>query len=600
VGGGQGIDFTGAAIDKYLSMPLLQSPETVIGMVVSPGRNEARVQTTNYRFVHDRIFNVWERDTGGMSAGISFTKMLGGKTQAFFLANGQVWREDVDSSTPADAGTPYQGSIMSAWVRPNGPEGWIQLFRARALGEITAAGTVNQPALTVFYDNDDAIFESFQPTAQIAATQTTPIRADAQVRNQRCSTFKLKIDLPSGDALVRLDAWSAAVHVWPGMQPLPVAQKWGATIPAPPPPPPPPPAPSLIPVPTVGTKPVILTGVLTGDHLNNARQIFWQYKNHLLANGYAVIQSYDASGALPAPGVDSWTDYTKLKGTGGGGVGNSWIVLQNTTTGMQFCFEVIVTFAWLEVKILISPTVGFTGGTTMARPTASDQLLDMNAGYIFGTGPAGDQQFYAACWTDRAGNYARVAWIYGGHAKMCWAAENLAYAPAGWSKHYMLETWGWGNTDVTFVGNRQHLRAYALYWGSGGSFKGIVTPAPDTVVQPECALESTNSTWTPNVNTIPNGFSNQWIWIPPRGITKSLGAVNVNGFWGYVRDEWWLPNDSIDQFSDFDTMGDNDDFIIIGQRVLVWGIGAVSNYGLGLGVPSTRYGTSRFYGRNTL
>lgn len=222
----QEIDFVGAAIDLYLSMPLLASPETVTGMVLSSSKNEVRVQTTNYRFVHDRIFDVWERDTGGMTGNsILFTRMLGTR-QALFLANGQMWIEAADSTTPTDAGTPYSGIVRGPWMRPMNMEGRIRLSHLRAVGECTApSGVVAQPAIAIFFDNDESLFEVFRPRAPVAAI-AGPIRSDAKPRRQLCSAFSSQFTLPSGDATVRFDAWSALVSVEPGMQGLGASNNW--------------------------------------------------------------------------------------------------------------------------------------------------------------------------------------------------------------------------------------------------------------------------------------------------------------------------------------------------------------------------------------
>lgn len=227
VNGSQEIDYVGAAIEKYLQMPLIASQETVIGMVVSPRLYEVRIQTRNYRFVHDRTFDVWYRDTGGMgsASGIVMTKMLGSETQCMFTSTGQFWIEAPDSVTPNDAGTSYAGTVRSAWVRPASMDGRILLYRGRCLGECTAAGTVAQPTLTIYFDNDDSIYETFQPIENIT-NDVGPIRAEGQVRRQKCTSFSMQLTLPLGDASVRLDAWAASVEVLPGLVPLSRAQKW--------------------------------------------------------------------------------------------------------------------------------------------------------------------------------------------------------------------------------------------------------------------------------------------------------------------------------------------------------------------------------------
>jgi hypothetical protein len=591
----QEADFVGSAIDLYLSMPLLKSPETVTGLVLSTPENEVRVQTTHYRFVHDRIFNVWMRDTGGfLATPILFTRMLNNR-QVFFLASGAMWFEADDSNTPTDAGIAYAGNLRGPWMRPANMEGWIRLRRMRAVGECITAGATAQPTVTIFFDNNDNLSESWQPRASISLV-AGPIRADFKPRKELCTSFSPQLTLPAGDATIRFDSWAALVSIEPAMQALPGNDNWGpgavvATSPCPE-------CPQLRPI----VMPVVLTGVLRGNHMDNSSQMVWQWKEYLKTVGWFVVQSYNANSVLPAPGVDSWASFADLNAGGyrhDGFGGDSWIVLGNPNNAMQIMMHVGVTSApgWLGMDLWMSPGAGFTGGTIGAYPTATDGIQDGNPGYIFGSINPDDYQFYAIAWTAADGSYTRVAWVFAGHVKSFWCIEKLSSSPTGWTKNFMFETWKGFDGDVLDVFARPRATVFQSAYGSSGTFKTVVTPGPDTITPVEGTMEADIHDIVINDQPIANGFSNQYLWTASRGIADRVGGANQKGFWGYVRDEWWVPADAMSLFADFDTMGDNFEFVIIGQRVLRWGLGAIGS-GLGLSSPSTNYPSSRWYGRD--
>lgn len=343
-----------------------------------------------------------------------------------------------------------------------------------------------------------------------------------------------------------------------------------------------------------GAKPVIITGNLHGNLDDNQRDVMWQIKEALKAGGWTVLQSYNASGVLPAPGVDSWVTYLDLRGTGGGGVGDSWIVLKNASNTMQLCFQILVSGGWLEVQRTMSPSAGFTGGTPVARPTATDEILDSTAGYLLGTGPPGNTQFYALVWIASDISYTRVATFYAGRLRQFWQFDKLFTTPTGWANPFLMGVFSWGNTDYTVAGNQATIFLYMTILGSGGTFKSLLTPAPNTVTSVEGTLDSNVTFAVPNQVPIANAFSNQYIWVAPLGYMKRGGAASVNGFWGYTHDQWWTIPAGV--FIDCDTMGDAFDYIILGQMLVRWGLGAPAGR---LGeAGSTNYPSSRWYGRS--
>jgi hypothetical protein len=206
------VKFIGQPVDQYLNQPLVQARETVIGAVFSSATNEVRFQTTNYRLVYDRLRGLWYRDTGAGMQNVVSTCMVGSK-QALFKSDGTMWVEG-DETVKQDAGVSFVPSIRSAWIRPAGTDGRLRLYMARVIMTRTAGGASVTPSMSIFYDNDDSIVETFTPAAIGGATLVS--RGSVQPRRHRCSAFSLLLTLPGNDVSLRLDAWGAEVGMRSG------------------------------------------------------------------------------------------------------------------------------------------------------------------------------------------------------------------------------------------------------------------------------------------------------------------------------------------------------------------------------------------------
>lgn len=597
--GGQQIDFVGAAIDRYLSMPLLESQETVTGMVLSAGANEVRIQTNSYRFVHDRIFNLWIRDTGGMvaSSGIVMTKMLGGTQQCMFTAAGQLWREAADTVTPSDAGIAYAGTVRTAWIRPNGVEGWLRVYRARVLGECTVAGSVAQPTLTIFYDSDDTVFESFQPIVSISATKG-PIRAEGQPRRIKCGSFSLQLTLPVGDASVRLDAWSATAIVLPGAQPLSLTQKWlhsGTGIPICPPCPP---------VPTPGPTPLVLAPPIVAKVHNNIvdtqggpnqRDLLVKVKNALIASGkWTVVSSSD--GATVSP-TDLWTDWTKVLGFPFGV--SSWIVLRGVVRGWEIRLSAPITIGWTEVTFSYSPSGSYAGGSTTVLPTAADNL-DICGNSWLGRFPAASPTYYAIVWNAADGSNMRVGWFYLGHMIAWWQIDSLYMSGSPNTSSWTNPSMG-AACRVIFdpATDWQKLTANKFSFSGLGAndFEKAAWVPPGVLSDllygsTERVLNASSNAYpSATVGAAPNPWNSKYMWVSPMGMHSSGGGSPTN-FLGYLQDQWWTtPN-----FNDGDTI-DGGKYIIVGESILPYDGTLAPPIGGGVSVD---YPKTSFYGRTTL
>lgn len=350
-----------------------------------------------------------------------------------------------------------------------------------------------------------------------------------------------------------------------------------------------------IPIPTVSTRPTVVTGDLHGSVSNNQCDILVKVKNVYKTGGWFVVQSCDGN-SVGAAGVDLWTSYLSVLGaSGGGGAGGSWIVLGNPWNAEQMCLYCTVsslTTGWAEIRVVMGPAGGFTGGTVSARPTAPGEVVDTDTTHTawLGTGPVGNPQLYAIVWVASDGSYTRTAWIFAGHLKTFWNWNTLQNTPTGWTKGFVLDVWKNGQTDMTAIGIKARTSDFTTNWGSGGTYKGVLVPSPDTVLNVNGTLESgPGSPYVPDQAPSAFRLGNQYIWVAPLGYIQP----SSNGFLGYSIDNWWtVPS----IFNDLDTMGDNADFIIFNQMILQWGLGLVGTQ-MGLSTPSTNYLTNRFYGR---
>lgn len=82
--------------------------------------------------------------------------------------------------------------------------------------------------------------------------------------------------------------------------------------------------------------------------------------------------------------IDRWIDASDLQSsTSTTTGGKSWFVFENTVTGAQFAVvhrSSSVSFEWINIHLLVSPELGFSGGTTVLFPAAADERTAVNNG----------------------------------------------------------------------------------------------------------------------------------------------------------------------------------------------------------------------------
>lgn len=217
---GANVAYAGAGIDKWFNQPQIATPETVYDAVFMPKQNEVRFVTTNYVFVFDLKYQTWVRySLAGFRRCLNINDAM-----VLFKMDGTVWREG-DASQTTDNGTPYNGIIRSAWIRPT-TFGQIRLYRGLVLGERTGGGGNVTPTMQIYEDNSDTPVQSFTPPTPVM-DGTLVVQAEARPQRQNCSAFSLQVTLPPSDTTFRLAKWGAEIGVRGGRaQKQPAGNSW--------------------------------------------------------------------------------------------------------------------------------------------------------------------------------------------------------------------------------------------------------------------------------------------------------------------------------------------------------------------------------------
>jgi hypothetical protein len=113
---------------------------------------------------------------------------------------------------------------------------------------------------------------------------------------------------------------------------------------------------------------------------------------------------------------------------------HSWIVMRNPVTGIEFCIDWnSATGKYVSTRVF-SANAGFTGGTTTARPTATDESVIESAGAWFPS-TAGRQQVHVLHSMD--GTVTYVFTLYRGAVIGFWMLGAVGDPVDGWTLPYM-------------------------------------------------------------------------------------------------------------------------------------------------------------------
>lgn len=193
------------------------------------------------------------------------------------------------------------------------------------------------------------------------------------------------------------------------------------------------------------------TGTTEGD----ADDLIIKVKNLLKTldlNAWGVVYSCNGSVAGAAgDGVDRWSTAADVVHANAG-VAHSWIVLRQSVLGSNF--QLLIDFCSgnaYQAAISYSKTVGFSGGSTTAAPTATDQcpLNSASVGTAANWGPLNSNHtgtFHLLTSSD--GKALRLFVCTGGSTVGAWLLDEPQNYPTGWTSPHIAWIYSSGSAGV--------------------------------------------------------------------------------------------------------------------------------------------------------
>jgi len=283
---------------------------------------------------------------------------------------------------------------------------------------------------------------------------------------------------------------------------------------------------------------------------------FWlAVKNALLAfasNPWTVVSSSDG---VTSGASDLWTDASKLVHHG---TTRSWIVLKQTgmcSGNFQLCIDFNNATASTGT-VVVSPNAGFTGGSTTARPTATDEYALISTSMILqlfsdvGTRWTVMQTSDGAC--------TRILMAHGGSVRTTILLETPNNATTGWSNAF----------SVLWLPNSAATIADLISTYNWKSRFGSTNATCVTLVEGfATALGPSDTTW----GNIANEISSEWPMWPLGFAANTVGARGRHGSFF----DLWAGSSGVAAGDTYPGDGSNQ-FVQWGALIVPWGGGAVN------------------------
>lgn len=274
------------------------------------------------------------------------------------------------------------------------------------------------------------------------------------------------------------------------------------------------------------------------------RAALFAIKQLLLTPGLMTI-AYSCNGVVagvPGDNVDRWATAVDLVwGTGAGA--RSWVVLRSTGIGAGFQVLIACRFAtasvpserWIDV--VVSPSSGFSGGSTTTNPTASDAIplrdgtassADVNGYWLSDAAATFSTTLHA--WGASDGSQVRIVACTSTAAKpvAILAFGQLVNPPTGHSSPAFYATW-WSAADATVAKTRYaDLFENARVWGAHGGVAYALYLAAHEVYAGGALGEG---------QLTANDLTGNWPITPCALLAAKRGAPT--GVMGEPPDLWW-------------------------------------------------------------
>lgn len=274
------------------------------------------------------------------------------------------------------------------------------------------------------------------------------------------------------------------------------------------------------------------------------------------SNLWTVRYSCDSVAAGAAgDGVDRWDAITDLVWANAGSA-HSWIVLRQTAIGASA--ELLISCESVSgnganLTLVMSPSAGFTGGSTTARPTATDEIVVINNAVWGGVGNS-DASVKLHVLKSTDGECWRLFVCNGGQANTAiLVGKASAFNESAWTNRMVVYAQG-AASGVSTLTNAL-LNTNANFNGRGASSMTMYL----------AALYYASGLANVNVTTA-NDLSSAWPFMPPQIVSAT---ASNRGFHGYVCDTWY-GSTSVAVGSTYPATGTQHQFVQLGVLIFPW------------------------------
>ena len=292
-------------------------------------------------------------------------------------------------------------------------------------------------------------------------------------------------------------------------------------------------------------------------------------------NPWVVRYSSNAGGSGGSPtgaagtvgdGVDRWsTSSDVFSNSANNPAGrHAWMVMRQTgiATNFEVLFDMSSTGTISSMQLIVSPSVGFSGGSVTTRPSASDEMYiitgneSSNTAFPWSSNTTSQCQVHAMQSTD--GQCTRViVWNSGTVMGTYWLFDKPQNTISGWTNPSISSAYT-GTSGVPSYANLSATTAAPVAAGSSTSINNTSQGLITTPTALAYTGEGDSSGLLANATTISanaNSFDGYWPMCPI-GI-YGITAPN-RGRHGNLFDIWWnpsgiasgttIPNDATKQF----------------------------------------------------
>jgi hypothetical protein len=240
---------------------------------------------------------------------------------------------------------------------------------------------------------------------------------------------------------------------------------------------------------------------------------------------WTVVRSCGKVGGVTwtADTNDNWGTSSAVVNAASGS-NHSWVVLQNNniSTGFQFCFD-YNSATVSSGSIVISPSAGFTGGSTTVRPTATDEIVLLSVGRFAYT-----STYNCMISLSNDGQCTRIFWFSNDVVCSFWNFEVPKSPPSWFSTPFV----------AGFISNTSEspVFTYTNFCSSSiGYLKTVVSGTTVTLSLGALGIGTTNFVGSSNLGYL-SSYNGEWNLCPCYLV--SITAAKP-GLYGLLYDVYW-------------------------------------------------------------